>query len=103
MNVSAFAGKADMPDHATMFAKDRFLRLVRSAGSMHFVLRPDPAHDRTLAPSIYDSGESPNRTWCDDSQFVWSGELGEQARYCQIRPTEAGADKVSAAVCKLLA
>ena len=37
-----------------------------------------------------------------NSQFVWSGKLGEQARYRQIRPTEAVADKVGAAVCKLL-
>ncbi|MGB6439102.1 MAG: hypothetical protein WBE89_07225 [Methyloceanibacter sp.] len=36
-----------------------------------------------------------------NSQFVWSGESGEQARYRQIRPTEAIADKVGAAVCKL--
>ena len=71
-----------------------FSALVRSAGSMHFVLRPDPAHDWTLAPSIYDSGERV-RTGHGvmSSQFVWSGELGEQARYRQIRPTEAVADK----------
>jgi hypothetical protein len=29
-----------------------------------------------------------------NSQFVWSGESGEQARYRQIRPTEAIADKL---------
>jgi hypothetical protein len=70
---------------------------------MHFVLRPNPAHDWTLAPSIHDSGER-IRTGHGvmDSQFVWSGELGEQARYCQIRPTEAIAHKVGAAVCELL-
>src|SRR5262245_61577751 len=36
------------------------------------------------------------------SQFVWSGELGEQARYRQVRPTKAVADKIGATVCKLL-
>ena len=69
---------------------------------MHFVLRPDPAHDRTLAPSLNDSGERVRTEHSvTNSQFVWSGESGEQARYRQIRPTEAIADKVGAAVCKL--
>ena len=65
---------------------------------MHFVLRPDPAHDRTLAPSLNDSGERVRTEHSvTNSQFVWSGESGEQARYRQIRPTEVIADKVSGA------
>jgi hypothetical protein len=69
---------------------------------MHCVLRPDPAHDRTLAPSLNVSGERVRTEHSvTNSQFVWSGESGEQARYRQIRPTEAIADKVGAAVCKL--
>ena len=60
---------------------------------MHFVLRPDPAHDRTLAPSLNDSGERVRTEHSvTNSQFVWSGESGEQARYRQIRPTEVIAD-----------
>jgi hypothetical protein len=56
---------------------------------MHFVLRPDPAHDRTLAPSIYDSGERVRtRHGVMNTQFVWSGATGaNSARWDARRDT----------------
>src|SRR6478672_187064 len=100
--MSAFDPRWTSPERArsavSMLADP--LRKAQQA-LMHFVLRPDPAHDRRLAPSLNVSGERVRTEHSVNSQFVWSGESGEQARYRQIRPTEAIADKVGAAVCKL--